>query len=107
MDREPKFDAVDGCAVVVAHFNDLGPLSALTERELEVLAFIGEGLSTAEIAQRLHRSTKTVEWHRRLLGSKLNATNRVELARIAIRAGLTHLGIVDTRPRISSRRTKA
>ncbi len=107
MDREPKFDAVDGCAVVIAQFNDLGPLSALTEREFEVLAFIGEGLSTAEIAQRLHRSVKTVEWHRRLLGSKLEATNRVELARIAIRAGLTHLGIVDTRPRISSRRTKA
>ena len=108
MDREPKFDAVDGCAVVVvAQFNDLGPLSALTERELEVLAFIGEGLPTAEIAQRLHRSVKTVEWHRRLLGSKLGATNRVELARIAIRAGLTHLGIVDTRPRISSRQTKA
>ena len=107
MDREPKFDAVDGCTVVVAQFNDLGPLSALTERELEVLAFIGEGLSTAEIAQRLHRSVKTVEWHRRLLGSKFNVTNRVELARIAIRAGLTHLGIVDTRPRISSRRTKA
>ena len=106
MDREPKFDAVDGCAVVIAQFNDLGPLSVLTEREFEVLAFIGEGLSTAEIAQRLHRSVKTVEWHRRLLGSKLEATNRVELARIAIRAGLTHLGIVDTRPRISSRRTK-
>ena len=107
MDREPKSDAVDGCTVVVAQFNDLGPLSALTEREFEVLAFIGEGLSTAEIAQRLHRSVKTIEWHRRLLGSKLGATNRVELARIAIRAGLTHLGIVDTRPRISSRRTKA
>ena len=107
MDREPKFDAVDGCAVVVAQFNDFGSLSVLTEREFEVLAFIGEGLSTAEIAQRLHRSVKTVEWHRRLLGSKLGATNRVELARIAIRAGLTHLGIVDTRPRISSRQSKA
>jgi DNA-binding CsgD family transcriptional regulator len=107
MDREPQCDAVDGCAVVVAQFNDLGPLSALTERELEVLAFIGEGLATAEIARRLHRSVKTVEWHRRSLGSKLRVTNRVELARIAIRAGLTHLGIVDTRPRISSRQDKA
>ncbi len=107
MHREPEFDAKQGCAVVVAQFNDLGPFSALTERELAVLAFIGEGLATAEIAQRLHRSVRTIEWHRRSLGSKLKATNRVELARIAIRAGLTHLGIVDTRPRISSRQTKA
>ncbi len=82
-------------------------MSALTERELEVLAFIGEGLATAEIARRLHRSAKTVEWHRRSLGSKLRVTNRVELARIAIRAGLTHLGIVDIRPRISLSRITA
>ena len=107
MDREPKFDADDGCAVVIAQFNDLGPLSVLTERELEVLAFIGEGLPTAEIARRLHRSVRTIEWHRRSLGSKLKATNRVDLARIAIRAGLTHLGIVDIRPRISLSRITA
>jgi len=61
MDREPKFDAVDGCGVVVAQFNDLGPFSALTDPELEVVTFIGEGLPTAEIAQRLHRSVRTVE----------------------------------------------
>lgn len=70
---------------------DLGALSTLTERELQVLRLIGLGLSTHEIAERLHRSKKTIEWHRVSLGSKLSATNRVELARMAMRAGLTWL----------------
>ncbi|TVQ61979.1 MAG: hypothetical protein EA378_05810 [Phycisphaerales bacterium] len=68
--------------------NDMGPLRQLTRRELEVLGMIGLGLSTAAIAKRLNRSVKTVEGHRVSLGSKLSVSNRVELARIAIRAGL-------------------
>ena len=59
-------------------------IEALTGREREVLALIAEGLSTQEIAERLHRSVKTVETHRRGLGMKLGAKNRVELARAAL-----------------------
>jgi DNA-binding CsgD family transcriptional regulator len=77
-----------GVEVVHAKANDLGVLAQLTDREMEVLELIGEGLSTAEVARRLDRSVKTVEWHRAALGSKLGITNRVELARIAIGAGL-------------------
>ncbi len=72
--------------------DDTGPLSKLTSRELDVLRLIGYGLSTADIAKVLHRSVKTIEWHRVALGNKLGVTNRVELARIAIRTGLTGLG---------------
>lgn len=68
--------------------DDMGQLKELTEREREVLSLIGAGLSTAEIANRLHRSVKTIEWHRASLGTKLNVSNRVELAQIAIRLGL-------------------
>lgn len=67
---------------------DLGPLSNLTPRELEVLSLIGEGLSAAAIAKKLFRSVKTIEWYRASLGNKLSVTNRVELARYAISAGL-------------------
>lgn len=67
---------------------DAGPLTALTPREREVLGLIGRGLSTAGIAKALSRSVKTVEGHRVSLGNKLGVRNRVELARIAIRAGL-------------------
>jgi DNA-binding CsgD family transcriptional regulator len=74
--------------VVRAHVDDPGPLGVLTAREMEILKLIGLGLSSADIAKRLERSVKTVEWHRVSLGDKLGVTNRVELARIAIGAGL-------------------
>ncbi|MGD9690277.1 MAG: LuxR C-terminal-related transcriptional regulator [Phycisphaerales bacterium] len=68
--------------------NDDGPLAKLTKRELEVLSLIAQGHTTAQIAKMLFRSTKTIEAHRLSLGLKLKVKNRVELARIAIRAGL-------------------
>ncbi len=71
-----------------ARVDDRGALSVLTPREIEILRLIGCGLTTAAIADKLHRSVKTVEWHRVSLGNKLGAANRVELARIAINAGL-------------------
>lgn len=72
-----------------ARAEDPGRLGGLTPKEREVLALIGLGLTTQQIADQLKRSVKTVEWHRLSLGSKLGANNRVELARIAIRAGLS------------------
>lgn len=66
-------------------------LDSLTPREREVLTLIGHGLSLPEIASRLHRSQKTVESHRLALGRKLRVGNQVELARIAITAGLAPL----------------
>lgn len=73
-------------------------LTQLTSREREVLRLIGMGLSTSQIATRLTRSMKTVEWHRVSLGSKLKVKNRVELARIAIAAGLVHATDSPSRP---------
>ncbi len=61
---------------------------ALTPREIEVLTLIAHGLSSAEIAKRLHRSAKTIEAHRAKLGQKLGARNRSDLTRIALAAGL-------------------
>lgn len=76
------------------------PLSSLTPREREVLQHIGMGLPTAEIARLLHRSVKTIEGHRVSLGLKLGVSNRVQLARIAIRSGLSPLSAitVETKP---------
>ncbi|MCC6677651.1 MAG: hypothetical protein IT436_10950 [Phycisphaerales bacterium] len=68
---------------------DLGPLEPLSGRELEVLALVGQGLTLKEIASVLHRSFKTVDNHRQSIGAKLNLEDRVQLAEVARRAGLT------------------
>src|SRR5690606_17336129 len=40
------------------------PVSLLSNRELEVFELLGRGLAVRQIAERLHRSVKTVETHR-------------------------------------------
>lgn len=55
-------------------------LAALTERESEVAGAIGEGLSNAEIAARLHLSVPTVKAHVSAVLAKLPAANRVQVA---------------------------
>lgn len=68
--------------------DELGPLAALSARELEVLAHIGAGKRTSEIASSLSRSAKTIEHHIASIARKMGVSNRVELARIAVNAGL-------------------
>ncbi len=59
-------------------------VDALTDRELEVLQLLGQGLGTRDIAERLHRSVKTIESHRENIKSKLNLTSGVDLTRFAV-----------------------
>lgn len=80
--------AANSGRLIEARHNDGDLLRSLSPTEIDVLRLIGLGLSTEDIAQALHRSRKTVEWHRSSLGRKLGVLNRVELAMIAVRAGL-------------------
>ncbi len=60
------------------------PIDGLSDRELEILRFIGLGLSTRDIAATLHRSIKTVETHRARLKTKLKLDNATQLVRFAV-----------------------
>lgn len=59
----------------------------LTDRERQVLRLAGEGRPTAAIAGELHLSEGTVRNYLSEAISKLDATNRVDAARIARRKG--------------------
>ncbi len=63
----------------------------LTPREREVLVLIAEGLTNAEIGEKLVISVKTVDRHRENIMRKLNMHNRIDLVKYAIRTGLIDL----------------
>jgi DNA-binding NarL/FixJ family response regulator len=58
-------------------------LGNLTDRELEVFEFIGRGLSTAAIADRLAVSVKTIETYRSNIKTKLDLKDATDLIRFA------------------------
>ncbi|KUL50902.1 MULTISPECIES: response regulator [Streptomyces] len=61
-------------------------LPGLTEREREILALIGEGLTNRQIGQRLYLAEKTVKNHISRLLAKLGVERRIQAAVIATRA---------------------
>ena len=57
----------------------------LTQREIEVLQLVGEGLTNSEIARRLFISPRTAEHHISRIFAKLGMTKRSEAAAYAVR----------------------
>jgi DNA-binding NarL/FixJ family response regulator len=60
----------------------------LTEREREILQLIAEGRTNREIAEMLTLSIKTVQAHRSNIMDKLDAHDRTDLVKYAIRVGM-------------------
>jgi len=58
-------------------------VESLSDRELEIFRLIGQGLTTSQVADRLHRSVNTVESHREKIKDKLGLKNAGELNRAA------------------------
>ena len=63
-------------------------LAGLSDREREVLGLLGKGMSNAEIGATLHLSEATVKGYVSSVLGKVGATNRVQAALVAYRAGL-------------------
>jgi DNA-binding NarL/FixJ family response regulator len=63
------------------------PVDSLTEREEAALALVAQGLTNAEIGERLFVSASTVKTHLGSLQTKLGARNRTELAIWAWQSG--------------------
>jgi DNA-binding NarL/FixJ family response regulator len=74
-----------------------GDLEELTEREREVMALVGNGLSNEEIAGRLVVSPATAKTHVSRAMVKLGARDRAQLVVLAYEYGLVRPGWVDAR----------
>ncbi|WP_324192938.1 helix-turn-helix transcriptional regulator [Nocardia transvalensis] len=64
-------------------------MDRLTPRERDVLAWVGEGATNAEIAERLGMRESTVKAHVSRVLAALEVGNRVQAALFARDAGLT------------------
>lgn len=72
---------------LVEHFSD----ERLSNRELEVLRYISEGVRNREIAKKLFIAEETVKVHLKHIMEKLGASDRTQAMTIAARRGFIHL----------------
>jgi len=64
------------------------PADSLTQREIQLLQLVAEGMSNKAVAQALSISENTVKYHMKNILQKLGAQNRTEAVTLAIRTGL-------------------
>ena len=62
-------------------------ISGLTAREQEILRLVTDGLTTAQIAEKLYTSPRTVESHRQNIMEKTGAKNTAALVKAAVSQG--------------------
>ncbi len=73
------------------HIGHSAPVELLTERELEVLALLAQGMPNKEIASKLVISERTAKFHVSSIMGKLGATNRTEAVSLAAQKGIITL----------------
>lgn len=99
--EKPMLEVMDRTMAGEHIFPDSPPVTTLglakstefTERELEVLRLLAEGLTDKEIAERIILSVTTVRYHINNLIEKTGASSRTELAVNAVRSGIAIPGI--------------
>ena len=97
----PMLEVMDRTMAGEHIFPDSPPVASIgmakstefTERELDVLRHLAEGLTDKEIADALQLSVTTVRYHVNNLISKTGSSSRTELAVNAVRSGIAIPGI--------------
>ncbi len=96
--RDARQDAEDAAVQPVSPLEagsappgEPAPADILTEREIEVLLLLVEGLTNREIGERLGISHKTAARHRENMMNKLDLHSRTDLIKYAIRHGVVAL----------------
>lgn len=97
----PMLDVMDRTMAGERIFPDTPPVTRLglarstelTDRELDVLRLLADGLTDKEIGERLYLSVTTVRYHVNNLISKTGLSSRTELAVRAVRSGIAIPGI--------------
>ncbi len=67
---------------------DISLVEPLTEREIEILQLLANGLTNKQIAGRLKISAHTVKFHVSSIYTKMGTTNRVETVNLGLKLGL-------------------
>ena len=83
-----RADALATCPVAEAAARAPANPAGLTAREIEVLRLVAEGLTDAEVAERLYLSPRTVSGHLRSVYNKLGVSSRSAATRFALEQGL-------------------
>jgi NarL family two-component system response regulator LiaR len=86
--RHPTLSAEAVEVLVQKPSTPKGPGNDLSPREREVLDLLADGLSNAEIAERLFVSIAAVKYHVSNVLSKLGAANRTEAVALAMQQGI-------------------
>lgn len=89
MQGEPTLSPDITRALIHANRNP-APDFGLTERELEVLQLLAQGMRNAQIARRLSLSLSTVKFHVSAILRKLEVENRTEAVTLALQHQLVH-----------------
>jgi len=76
---------------VAARLAEHTPRIGLTPRELEVLRLVADGLSNAQVAERIGRTEGTVKVHLKNILQKLDVKDRTEAVTTALRRGFIRL----------------
>ena len=88
LSQDVTLSLLDKSQIKSSHNSDITTIAQLTEREVEILKLVAQGMTNKEVGDSLNISHRTVDTHRTNLMKKLDVTNVAGLIRFAFKNGL-------------------